>query len=130
MVKYCEKIKPESIVDIFGTVKLTKEKIATATPDSLQLIELVAKKIYVVAGVEAKELPFQLNDASRPKPSKEDEESKDNKKFVNVEQKIRLDNRWIDLRTITNHAIFRIQAGILSASFYNALRLMFMGNCG
>jgi len=33
-------------------------------------------------------------------------------KAVKVGQKIRLDNRWIDLRTPANHGIFRIQSGV------------------
>ena len=111
LVKYCEKIKPESIIDVYGTIKVPNEKIETATPAALQLIEIVIKKIYVIAGVEANSLPFEIADASRPE-AKENDSEKNQNKFVKVGQKIRLDNRYIDLRTIANHAIFRIQAGV------------------
>ena len=111
LVKYCEKIKPESIIDVVGTVTVAQNQIAAATPPKLQLIEVIVKKIYVVQGVEANELPFQLEDASRPE---QDEKSDDSNKpkFAFVGQKLRLDNRFIDLRTVANHAIFRIQAGV------------------
>ena len=72
----------------------------------------MVKKIYVVAGVEANQLPFEINDASRAEHKDNDDDGDGKGKFVNVGQKIRLDNRWIDLRTIANHAIFRIQAGV------------------
>jgi len=111
-VKYCEKIKPESIIDVVGTVTIVKDKIMTATPPKLQSIEIIVKKIYVVSGVEANELPFQIDDASRPEQTEEKSDDSNKPKFAQVGQKIRLDNRFIDLRTVANHAIFRIQAGV------------------
>eukprot|EP01083_Nonionella_stella_P070809 189669_1 len=106
LVTFCARIKPESIVDVCGSVQITSHTIKSATPSKLQSIEIIVKKIYVVAGVEENRLPFQINDASRPHQSNEE------KQFAHVGQKKRLDNRWIDLRTIANHAIFRIQAGV------------------
>jgi len=111
LVKFCEKIKPESIIDVLGTVAVAKEKIMTATPPKLQLIEIVVRKIYVVAGVEANELPFQIDDASRPEHDQKSAES-EKPRFAAVGQKLRLDHRFIDLRTVANHAIFRIQGGV------------------
>jgi aspartyl-tRNA synthetase len=66
-------------------------------------------------------LPFQLDDAQRPEveadsAGMEDEgsvetESTKEKKIVKVNLYTRLNNRVIDLRTVTSHAIFRIQSG-------------------
>jgi aspartyl-tRNA synthetase len=79
----------------------------------------------------ASRLPFQLEDAQRPETEEEsslveDELSIDadtstslnmtegGKKLVRVNLYTRLNNRVIDLRTITSHAIFRIQSGACS----------------
>lgn len=71
-------------------------------------------------------LPFQLEDAQRPETEAEsavveDEETTEaegnsgtapeGKKVVRVNLHTRLNNRVIDLRTVTSHAIFRIQSG-------------------
>jgi aspartyl/asparaginyl-tRNA synthetase len=53
-------------------------------------------------------LPMQIEDASRPE--KEDGEPDDG--MVRVNPDTRLDNRILDLRTTTKHAIFRLQAGV------------------
>ena len=75
----------------------------------------------------APRLPFQLEDAQRPETEAEsaiveDEETAESeansvtaaeggKKVVRVNLPTRLNNRVIDLRTVTSHAIFRIQSG-------------------
>lgn len=73
-------------------------------------------------------MPFQIEDAQRPETEEESsiveeeettetEVSSDNapelekKKIVRVTLPTRLNNRVIDLRTTTSHAIFRIQSG-------------------
>jgi aspartyl-tRNA synthetase len=69
-------------------------------------------------------LPFQLEDAQRPETEEEsavveDDETTEadstategGKKVVRVNLHTRLNNRVIDLRTVTSHAIFRIQSG-------------------
>lgn len=43
---------------------------------------------------------------------KKEEESKDEKTRAIVQQKVRLDNRIIDLRVPTNQALMRIQSGV------------------
>ena len=53
-------------------------------------------------------LPLQLEDASRPE--KADGEPDDG--LVRVNPDTRLDNRILDLRTTTKHAIFKLQAGV------------------
>ena len=55
-------------------------------------------------------LPFSIEDASRPEP--ENVAETDEQYGSRVLLDTRLNNRIIDLRTITNNAIFRIQAAI------------------
>lgn len=81
-----------------------------------------------VISESAPRLPFQLEDAQRPETEEEsaiveDEGSSEadtaslstapdgGKKSVRVNLYTRLNNRVIDLRTVTSHAIFRIQSG-------------------
>ena len=56
------RIPPESVVDVFGTVVATDSPITSATQ---QDVELAVRRMYVVSA-SAPELPFQLDDASRP----------------------------------------------------------------
>lgn len=78
-----------------------------------------------VISQSAPRLPFQLEDAQRPETEEDsaavedDEETEtisgstttEGKKNVKVGLYTRLNNRVIDLRTVTSHAIFRIQSG-------------------
>uniref|UniRef100_A0A673YDM8 Aspartate--tRNA ligase, cytoplasmic n=1 Tax=Salmo trutta TaxID=8032 RepID=A0A673YDM8_SALTR len=61
--------------------------------------------IFVISQAEPR-LPLQLEDCVRP----EGEGDEDGRATVN--QDTRLDNRVIDLRTTTSHAIFRLQSGV------------------
>jgi nondiscriminating aspartyl-tRNA synthetase len=54
------------------------------------------------------QLPLQIEDASRPERPDDAEDDG----FVRVNADTRLDNRILDLRTVSKQAIFRIQAGI------------------
>jgi aspartyl-tRNA synthetase len=56
---------------------------------------------------EAARLPFSIEDASRPEADLTEDSG-----FSRVNLDTRLNNRVIDLRTTTNHAIFRLQAGV------------------
>lgn len=53
-------------------------------------------------------MPLLIEDAMRPEA--EDEEAETN--LATVKQDTKLDNRIIDLRTLTNQAIYRIEAGV------------------
>ena len=116
MVKYASKIPAESIIDIYGMIAAVETPIETATQSD---IEIKVKRIYGVTIVEADELPFQIEDASRGEAEilaseKEQKEEKSDKKrnYIRVGQDIRLNNRWMDIRTTANHAIFRLQCGV------------------
>merc|ERR1712168_861771 len=64
-------------------------------------------KMFVVSKA-IPQLPLQIEDASRPERPDDAEDDG----FVRVNADTRLDNRILDLRTVSKQAIFRIQAGI------------------
>jgi aspartyl-tRNA synthetase len=124
-VKYAAKITPESVVDIYGVLTKQSTPIASATQ---QDVELRVRRIFVVSA-SANVLPFQLEDASRPETAEERaerekaaEENKFHEKSGGVGMDTRLDNRWIDLRTPANHAIFRLQSAVCQyyRQYFNA----------
>lgn len=102
MVRYSTDLNKESIIDVEGTVSAAPDKI---TGCSQQDVEIAVTKLFCVS-LSQPQLPFQIEDAMRPETSTEDGPQ------VRVNQDTRLDNRIIDLRTMTNQAIFRIEAGI------------------
>lgn len=104
-VKFALDIPKESIIDICGVVKATDKPI-TSTIITQKDVELVIQKLFIVSKSEPK-LPLQLDDASRPDdPGNE---------LAVVKLDTRLDNRILDLRTLTSQAIYKIQAGICQA---------------
>jgi len=99
MVKYATNISKESIVDIEGIITPVENEITSCTQSQ---IELQVEKIFVISKSDPR-LPLQIDDASRP-------ETDDALSHVNQDTK--LDNRYIDLRTTTNQAIYKLQAGV------------------
>jgi aspartyl-tRNA synthetase len=73
----------------------------------VQDAELQVHEIWVESA-SSERLPFSLEDASRPE---EDFNQADNQ-YVRVALDTRLNHRVMDLRTVTNQAIFRIQSGV------------------
>jgi aspartyl-tRNA synthetase len=117
MMKFAGKIPSESVVDIYGKLSKPEKAIEAA---SIKSVELNVQKLFVVSAAYPI-LPFQIDDAAAPEPEEEHgapkekkDEKKDEKKGekISVGQMIRLDNRWIDLRTPANHAIFRLQSAV------------------
>lgn len=105
MVKFCTGITKESIIDVYGQVKKVDKKIESCTQDD---VELHIEQIFVVSKAVPK-LPLLIEDASRPIAT-DDSAADDGRPRVNLDT--RLDNRVLDLRTTTNQAIFRLQAGV------------------
>ncbi len=68
---------------------------------------LLFQEIWVVSASEP-QLPLQIEDASR----RVDDNAAGDALTVTVNQDTRLDNRILDLRTSTNQAIFRVEAGV------------------
>ncbi|XP_027200696.2 aspartyl-tRNA synthetase [Dermatophagoides pteronyssinus] len=102
MVKFVGSITKESIIDVYGLIKISPTKIESC---SQQMVECSVQKIFVVSAAEPM-LPLLIDDASRP-----EHELVDGLSTVN--QDVRLDNRVLDLRTATNQAIFKLEAGVV-----------------
>jgi len=101
-VKFAAGITKESVLDVEGFVRGVPQKIEGATQHS---VELHLTQLWVVSAAEPR-LPLLIEDASRP------EEEKEGELAIRVNQDTRLDNRFLDLRTTTNQAIFRVEAGV------------------
>ncbi|KAA8491564.1 Aspartate--tRNA ligase, cytoplasmic [Porphyridium purpureum] len=96
MIKWISKeITAESIVDVFGLVKLAEVKSCTVSD-----VELFVSRLYLVS--KADPLPFLLEDAARPA----------HVDGAHVLRDTRLDNRAIDLRVPAHKAIMRVQGGV------------------
>ncbi|KAI8826261.1 uncharacterized protein EV422DRAFT_515981 [Fimicolochytrium jonesii] len=102
MQKFAAGISSESLVLVEATVVKALQQVQSCT---IQDLELAIEKIHVIS--EASRLPFTLEDASRPETDYETDPA-----LVRVKLDTRLDHRPIDLRTTTNHAIFRMQHGV------------------
>lgn len=115
MCKYIAALPAESVVDVTGIVTIPNEPVQSATQ---KMVELQVQAFYGVCKVK-KALPFQMEDACRPDSGKETDVgaySEDDvvdaaeDGLVHIGQKMRLDYRWLDLRTPANQAIFRIES--------------------
>jgi len=100
MVKFIAGLSKECMVDVIAKVNKAAEPIQSCT---FHDVELDIQKFYVVSTSEPR-LPLQLDDATRPENEEE--------AGATVSQETRLNNRCLDLRTITNQAIFRIQSSV------------------
>lgn len=104
MVKYVCALPRETVVDIRGLVVKPEVPVESCTQNE---IEIVCRSIHCISR-SAPDLPFLIEDASRPDSAFEAEDTQ----YVRVLQDTRLNNRVIDLRTPANNAIFRIQSGV------------------
>jgi len=102
MIKFIAHVSKESIIDVEAVVKKVDEKVESC---SQQDVELYVQQVWVVSASDP-QLPLQIEDAGR-RMTDEDEGT-----FARVNQDTRLDNRVLDLRTPTNQAIFRLEAGV------------------
>ena len=102
MTKWAGSLNLESIVLVRGVVKTVAEPIKSAT---VQNLEIHITQIHSISETP-ENLPILLEDASRS----EEEAERAGLPVVNLDT--RLDARVIDLRTVTNQAIFKIQSGV------------------
>mmetsp|Transcript_14303 Transcript_14303/g.34268 ORF Transcript_14303/g.34268 Transcript_14303/m.34268 type:complete len:607 (+) Transcript_14303:104-1924(+) len=114
MIKYIGGLALESVVDMKGVVTVPDQPIDSATQ---KMVEISIQSFHCVC--KAKQaLPFTMEDACRPESGletdvgayNEDDEELDGDSGVRVGQKLRLNYRWLDLRTPANQAIFRIES--------------------
>lgn len=116
MVKYIAGLPAESVVDMAGVVTVPDQPVESATQ---KMVEIHITAFYCISKATAP-MPFQMEDACRPDDVREtdvgayDEDADDDVPhedgLIHVGQKIRLDYRWVDLRTPANQAIFRIES--------------------
>ncbi|PNH06255.1 Aspartate--tRNA ligase, cytoplasmic [Tetrabaena socialis] len=106
MVKYATQVTKESIVDVEGIIKVPEKPVEGCSQKD---VELHVTLIRVVS--RAAILPFELVDAGR---SEEEVKAAAERGEVlsTVGQDLRLDNRFLDLRTPANQAIFRLQSAV------------------
>eukprot|EP00038_Savillea_parva_P030863 m.80980 g.80980 ORF g.80980 m.80980 type:complete len:607 (+) comp9382_c0_seq3:44-1864(+) len=100
MVKFVQKLTIESIVDVEGTLVAAEITGAWCTQTT---VELSLDRLFVVSAA-VPQLPLQLDDASRSE--------KMEKEMGTVNQDTSLDHRVVDVRTMANQSIFRIQSGV------------------
>lgn len=114
MIKYIDGLPSESVVDMKGKVSVPDNPVESVTQ---KMVEIQITEFHCVCRA-TQALPFQMEDACRPDSGKEtdvgayneDEEVQPDDGLVHVGQKMRLDYRWLDLRTPANQAIFRIES--------------------
>jgi len=106
MVKYACGIPRESIIEVGGVLVKPEQEIASCTQKDVELHVTLIKAISRSA-----ELPFEVIDAARSELEIEAAAER-GEQMVRVSQAVRLDNRYIDLRTPANQAIFRVQSGV------------------
>ncbi|WAR54266.1 hypothetical protein PtB15_3B780 [Puccinia triticina] len=102
MIKWAIGIPLKFIVVVEGHLQAPVEDVKTCSQSKL---EVKLEQIFLLAEAPGK-LSFLLKDASRPV----DLLPKEGKQFVTVGTDTRLDNRVLDLRTLVNQAIFRVQS--------------------
>ncbi|KAK8935682.1 hypothetical protein KSP39_PZI014024 [Platanthera zijinensis] len=115
MLRFCNSLTRESIVDVVGVVTTPTEPIKGTT----QQVEVQVRKLYCISRA-VPNLPINIEDAARSEEDiKEAEMAGD--KLVRVNQDTRLNNRVLDLRTPANQAIFHLKCSVIDI-FRNCLR--------
>ncbi|PAV65694.1 hypothetical protein WR25_17213 [Diploscapter pachys] len=108
MLKFVSAVSRESIVDIQGTVQKVDAPVESCTQKT---VEVHAFELWVVSAAKG-QLPLQIEDAMRRAPTEEELANDKENKLATVNLDTRLDNRVLDLRTITSQGIFAVQDGI------------------
>lgn len=106
MVKYASALSRESIVDVEGTLAAPEAPIVGCSQSQ---VELHVTSIRCVS--RAAPLPFEVTDASRSAEAVK-KAAEAGEVLATVGQDVRLDNRYVDLRTPANQAIFRVQSEV------------------
>jgi len=110
MIRFAGKVTNESVVDVCGVITAVDQAVESATQS---LVEVSIEKIFTISEASPN-LPFQLDDASRPDEVEEGKESNQAAEVVGprVGMDTRLNYRCIDLRTPANQAIMRVQGAV------------------
>lgn len=106
MVKYASNLSRESVIDVEGTISLPQEPVVACTQSQ---VELHVTSIRCISRADI--LPFEVSDAARSEEEIKEAEAAGELK-ARVSQDVRLNGRYIDLRTAANQAIFKVQSGV------------------
>ena len=107
MVMWAEHLSPEAIVMVRGLVQQPQAKQGEIIGASIHNLEIMIQSLHVESKLTS-HLPFTVNEAEITK--KEAEDANNTRHRVN--DRARLQNRVIDLRTSPAQAIFRIQSAV------------------
>ncbi|CAN0381171.1 unnamed protein product [Pylaiella littoralis] len=105
MIKFVGTLPLESIVDVKGV--LVEANVKSCTQSN---VEIQIDRVYTVSRASLF-LPFSVEDAARSEAEVEASQETE-RPFPRLGQDLRLDNRWLDLRTPANNAIMRLQSGV------------------
>jgi aspartyl/asparaginyl-tRNA synthetase len=108
MVKFVANVTKESLVDVAGRVELAPAAIASCTQSQ---VELQVTQVHLVSAAVPR-LPLQVEDAARRVEEGGEGGEEGQGALATVNQDTRLDHRVLDLRTVTNQAIYRVQAAV------------------
>lgn len=78
-------------------------------PNAMLQVELHVTSIHCISRADV--LPFEVSDAARSEEEIKEAEAAGELK-ARVSQDVRLNGRYIDLRTAANQAIFKVQSGV------------------
>lgn len=106
LAKFVQTVPVESLIEVFGTLSRVDKPVTSATR---QNVEIQIQRCYIVS--RAAPTPIVVADCARVTEDDDDGPPPDAKRPT-VTQKARLDNRVLDLRTIANQAIFRLQSKV------------------
>lgn len=105
MIRYLKQLSIESIIDIQGLIVP-----ATVKSCSIEHVEVQIQRVYGVSKANPM-LPFLVDDAARSEQEVEDSQGSE-RPFPRLGQELRLDHRWLDLRTPANNSIMRLNSAI------------------
>ena len=100
MIQYISALALESVVEVRGAIKIPEEPIMSV---SQKMVEINIESVHCVSKAN-KSMPFDFVDACQSK------QQNGTPSGQLVGQQMRLEYRWLDLRTPPKQAIFRIQS--------------------
>ena len=105
MIRYLKQLSLESIIDTKGTIVPANVKSCT-----IDNVEIQIDRVCGVSKVNPI-LPFLVEDAARSEAEIESSQDTD-RPYPRLGQELRLDHRWLDLRTPANNAIMQLKSAI------------------
>ena len=119
LFKWIQSVTKESVVDLECRISKVPKKIESVTVGD---VELVIVKAHVIS-MAAPLLPFALEDAARSDAIYDEQDRAEaaaiasggaapERKFPRINPDLRLDSRWLDLRTPANQAIMGLSSAV------------------